>query len=143
MIVVKCVASVADLTNRHSLHTCCRCSHAGLGFMHKLDILHCDIKPANMFLHRLGTKLIGKLGDLGLARELLPTPGVPCRLGMPTRGMPTRGYRGVLKTTESWGTLEYMAPECRKSQVSFHHVALLHAVCLYMQCACLDVHAVC
>ena len=124
--------------------------------MHNKDIMHCDIKPENMFLHRHGVKLIGKLGDLGLARELVPTRGVPIRRGMPTRGVPTGGYQGVLQTTESWGTLAYMAPECRKSQVNcitmLLHACLACHTCLYVPLlglllcrwsVCMSVHILC
>lgn len=67
---------------------------SGLEAVHAAGILHRDVKPENIYLHREGVRVVPKLLDFGLARrDLPPAPG---------------------KRRQAVGTPGYMAPEqCR------------------------------
>jgi len=41
--------------------------NSGLKFLHDKNIIHCDIKPENIFIN---SKLVAKIGDFGLARTI-------------------------------------------------------------------------
>lgn len=77
----------------------------GIANMHKEGILHNDIKPSNMLLHKTsGGKLIGRVADLGLAETL------PCG----------DGATGTLSFAPGHapGTVGYFAPESSKGNCS-------------------------
>ena len=62
----------------------------GLESLHEQHILHCDLKPENVFINEKGDL---KLGDLGICRVLVTAAG---QIGFIQMG----------------GTIYYMAPEC-------------------------------
>lgn len=41
---------------------------AGLDFLHKCNVLHCDIKPENVLIHSEGEEYTAKLTDFGLSK---------------------------------------------------------------------------
>ena len=63
----------------------------GIGKAHQLKVVHCDIKPENVFLARLDGEEIAKVLDFGIAKAPLFDP--------------------VTKTGAVLGTLQYMSPE--------------------------------
>ncbi|KAM3128618.1 hypothetical protein pb186bvf_019315 [Paramecium bursaria] len=62
----------------------------GLEYIHQKDIIHCDIKPANIIINKLNGQLEVTIIDFGLSVDVSKTKGL------------TEGARG---------TINYMAPE--------------------------------
>lgn len=53
---------------------------AGVAYLHHHDLLHCDLKPANLLLFRSASNYIVKIIDFGLTRQfhsLVPTTYLP------------------------------------------------------------------
>jgi CheY-like chemotaxis protein len=68
---------------------------SALSFAHDSGILHCDIKPANVFLHAAPDGPVVKLLDFGIARL----------------ASPQGTFRGLTAENLLMGTPAYMAPE--------------------------------
>ena len=66
-----------------------------LEYLHSKNIVHGDIKPENLLLHKEGIKTYVKLCDFGLSCELLKD-------------------REYIEVTNYYGTTPYMAQEIRK-----------------------------
>lgn len=65
----------------------CNISFAGLLNLHSNDIVHCDIKPQNILLHKAsGGVIVAKIGDLGLCTYV--ENGRFQLIGHHTRGTP-------------------------------------------------------
>ena len=64
---------------------------SGLACAHEVGIIHRDIKPDNIFMAQEQTKLVPKLGDFGIAKDV--------------------GAQGVTQFGTMLGTPYYMAPE--------------------------------
>lgn len=72
---------------------------AGLGAAHRAGLVHRDVKPSNLFLHRVGDEYVVKVLDFGLA-------------------VATGGGARITRTGEILGTPGYMAPEQATGQRS-------------------------
>jgi serine/threonine protein kinase/ActR/RegA family two-component response regulator len=80
---------------------------------HASGIIHCDIKPENIFLHRTKTEEIVKVLDFGIARfRHKNSPYSPAE---------------SLSDTEIFGTPSYMAPE-RLANTSYNEKADIYSV---------------
>jgi serine/threonine protein kinase len=74
----------------------------GLGYMHRKNILHLDLKPENMMLVRPGSKRI-KIIDYGLARKYNPNQKLQVMQGTPEFAAPeVIAYEGVTPATDVW-----------------------------------------
>jgi formylglycine-generating enzyme required for sulfatase activity/serine/threonine protein kinase len=69
----------------------------GLEYAHRNQVIHRDVKPANLLLDREGTI---KLLDLGLAR-----------VETPASRMASTGSESLTRSGQIMGTIDYMAPE--------------------------------
>ncbi len=56
---------------------------AGLAYAHERDIVHCDVKPDNIFLAKKHGEMFVKLLDFGIAKLLDHEPGEDLRHGTP------------------------------------------------------------
>ena len=80
---------IPKVTNNAKAHILVQCIQ-GLSFLHSCNVVHCDIKPANILLD--GNMQILKMSDMGLSR--------------------IKSSVGVTKTKSSVpGTIMYMPPE--------------------------------
>lgn len=82
----------------------------GLGYMHRKNILHLDLKPENMMLVRPGSKRI-KIIDYGLARKYNPSQKLQVMQGTPEFAAPeVIAYEGVTPATDVWavGVITYV-----------------------------------
>jgi serine/threonine protein kinase len=82
----------------------------GLGYMHRKNILHLDLKPENMMLVRPGSKRI-KIIDYGLARKYNPNQKLQVMQGTPEFAAPeVIAYEGVTPATDVWavGVITYV-----------------------------------
>ena len=92
-----------------------------LGYLAVRDIIHRDVKPANILLTRSGT---AKLADFGFAKDLNCAPGEAAQGGLTMAGM-------------AMGSPAYMAPEqvldaktaTAKSDLYGLGASLYHAIC--------------
>lgn len=65
-----------------------------LGYAHAKQLIHRDVKPANILLSTIGGKLRVKLADFGLAKNYA-----------------NAGFSGITEDSETRGTLAFMPPE--------------------------------
>ena len=82
----------------------------GLGYMHRKNILHLDLKPENMMLVRPGSKRI-KIIDYGLARKYKPSQKLQVMQGTPEFAAPeVIAFEGVTPATDVWavGVITYV-----------------------------------
>ena len=66
-----------------------------LNYLHSKNIIHADIKPENVLIHKSSTGRIVKICDFGLSLQMT-------------------GDKPYLEVTNYYGTYPYMAPEIRK-----------------------------
>lgn len=93
----------------------CRQLLSGLGAAHALGIIHRDMKPENVFLHRqAGFEAVVKILDFGLARVLLD-----CALSTPRAQGEIRTTTGALV-----GSPRYMSPEAKRRERVDHRADL-------------------
>ncbi len=83
---------------------------SALSYAHHKKKIHCDIKPANIMIHKNGTIL---LADFGIARE--------------AEGATTTTLAGA-------GTPAYMAPEQAREEKPTPQTICIHWVSSYMKC---------
>ena len=82
----------------------------GLGYMHRKNILHLDLKPENMMLVRPGGKRI-KIIDYGIAKKYKPGQKLQVMQGTPEFAAPeVVAYEGVTPATDVWavGVITYV-----------------------------------
>ncbi len=71
-----------------------------LGFAHKKNVVHRDVKPENIFLAKVGRNTVAKLVDFGLSKVIRPVEGDE-----------VEDSSQLTKTGVTMGTPYYMAPE--------------------------------
>ena len=88
----------------------------GLAYLHiEINVIHCDVKSANVLLDR---GLVGRIGDFGIARAAAASSS-------------SGGTKTVFRTDNIFGTSVYMAPEYLRTGDLSRKVCLAPCPALY------------
>jgi hypothetical protein len=95
---------------------------------HRRGIIHCDIKPSNIFLATLGASRIAKLGDFGIAKTPADLPGDVTERGESAEGLKLCVY------SRAWAAPEQLCGEPPMAATDVFSLGLVTAFLLCGRC---------